>query len=211
VPFKKEIKNIIFDLGGVILNLDIDRTYQQFSLLSGKSEEVLKLQASKVTFFNDYERGFIDDHSFRRHLKSFLEINVPEVVMDAAWNAMLLDLPQSRLALLGRVNQRFRIFLLSNTNNIHLQAFKVIAKSVMEQGSFDRYFENAYYSHLINMRKPDHEIYQYVLQANGLQADETLFLDDNLTNLQGAADIGIQTFHVQQPEMIFSLFNETKL
>jgi putative hydrolase of the HAD superfamily len=202
------VKNIIFDLGGVILNLDINRTYQQFSRLSGKSIEQLKAHAAQTHFFDAYERGAMDDGTFRRHVKSFLEIETVDDEIDIAWNAMLLDLPTARLDLLKKVGSKFRIFLLSNTNNIHLQAFTTIVHSVIGNQPFNHYFEKAYYSHILGMRKPDKEIFQYVLQENGLNASETLFLDDSLANLQGAASMGIQTFHVLHPGLIFSLFDE---
>jgi glucose-1-phosphatase len=204
------IKNIIFDLGGVILNLDVDRTYHHFSQLSGRPIQQLKSEASAAPFFNDYERGAINDHAFRKHLTHFLKINATDEEIDAAWNAMLLDLPRARINLLKKVGARFRIFLLSNTNTIHFQRFAKISEGVMEARSLDSLFEKAYYSHLLNMRKPDEEIYHHLLQENQLKPNETLFLDDNLSNLQGVASIGIQVFHVQHPDLIFSLFDEAK-
>ena len=203
----KEIKNVIFDLGGVILNLDTDRTYQAFATISGKNVNDLKSKAASVDFFNEYEKGAINDIQFRKQICDFLEIQATDELIDQAWNAMLLDLPPSRLQLLKSIGTKFRIFLLSNTNGIHLRSFQLI-ESVSKQ-PIDTYFEQAYYSHLIKMRKPDQEIYRYVLQANQLEASETLFLDDNLANLQGASAIGIHTVHIQHPDMIFSLFNES--
>jgi glucose-1-phosphatase len=117
-------------------------------------------------------------------------------------------LPLARIDLLKKISGKFRIFLLSNTNNIHLQCFTEIAEDTLGSSSWDDLFEKAYYSHLIKMRKPDVAIYRYVLNENNLQAAETLFLDDNLSNLHGAASIGIQTFHVTHPDLIFSLFHE---
>ena len=203
----KEIKNVIFDLGGVILNLDTDRTYHAFAAISGKNVNDLKSSAASADFFNQFERGTISDSQFRNNICRFLEVQAPDEIIDEAWNAMLLDLPTSRLDLLKLVGKQFRTFLLSNTNSIHLRSFQLI-ESVSKQ-PIDTYFEMAYYSHLLNMRKPDQEIYRYVLQANQLEASETLFLDDNLANLQGASAIGIHTVHIQHPDMIFSLFNES--
>lgn len=207
---KPAIKNIIFDLGGVILNLDVDRTYHQFAQLSGKSMLQLKLEATSLPFFHDYERGIINDGNFRLKLRSFLASQTNDGTIDNAWNAMLLDLPVARLDFLKKLGSQYRIFLLSNTNTIHFHAFTEIFKKLNYAPSLDILFERTYYSHLINMRKPDAEIYNYVLQDNQLKAKETLFLDDNLANLQGATSLGIQTFHVKHPDLIFSLFDEPK-
>jgi glucose-1-phosphatase len=204
------IKNIIFDLGGVILNLDVDSTYRQFSIISGRPVDQLKSEARKWPFFNDYEKGTIKDEQFRDEVRNFLTTCSSDEEVDRAWNAMLLDLPLARIELLKKVGSQFRIFLLSNTNNIHLQCFTEIIRTTTNVSSLDLFFEKAYYSHLLNMRKPDEEIYHHVLQENQLKANETLFLDDNLANLQGATSVGIQTFHVKHPDLIFSLFDEAQ-
>lgn len=208
MPVHPAIKNIIFDLGGVILNLDVDRTHKQFSRISGKPIDQLKSEAGAMSFFSDYEQGTIEDRQFRKELSDFLAVRVSDIEVDQAWNAMLLDLPPIRIDLLKKVGSKFRIFLLSNTNNIHLQCFSEIVKTTTTLTSLDSLFERAYYSHLLKMRKPNEEIYQHVLQENQLKANETLFLDDNLANLSGALSIGIQTFHVKHPDLIFSLFDE---
>jgi glucose-1-phosphatase len=210
LAIQPEIKNIIFDLGGVILNLDVDRTYQEFSRLSGQSVPHLKSAAAASHFFDDFERGALGDDEFRREVRAFLKTQVDDEAIDHAWNVMLLDLPPARIELLKKVGSQFRIFLLSNTNNIHFQCFTKIIEEGTHISSLDPLFEKAYYSHLIKMRKPDEEIYSHVLHENHLWASETLFLDDNLANLQGAATVGIRTFHVQHPDLIFSLFDESK-
>ena len=201
------VKNVIFDLGGVILGLDVNQTYQQFAALSGKTVGQLKAKAANVTFFEEFERGLISDTSFRDQLRLFLEIDLSDEQIDNAWNAMLLDLSVARLDLLKKVGLNFRIFLLSNTNSIHLQAFNDIVRATIGDQLFGNYFEKDYYSHLLGMRKPDREIFKYVLHQNELKAEETLFLDDSVLNLQGAATLGIQTFHIQHPDQLFSLFN----
>jgi glucose-1-phosphatase len=208
VPSNPSIKNVIFDLGGVILDLDVNQTYQQFAVLSGKTVDQLKAKAANVTFFEEFERGLISDTAFRDQLRLFLGIDLSDEQIDNGWNAMLLDLSVARLDLLKKIRLNFRIFLLSNTNNIHLQAFNDIVRATIGDQLFGNYFEKDYYSHLLGMRKPDREIFQYVLHQNGLKAEETLFLDDSVLNLQGAATLGVQTFHIQHPDQLFSLFNE---
>jgi glucose-1-phosphatase len=210
VPISPAIKNIIFDLGGVILDLDVDKTYHQFAQLSSRPVVQLKAEAARHSFFNEYEQGSISDDNFRGELNSFLGSTVSDQQIDEAWNAMLGVLPLARVDLLKKIRGKFRIFLLSNTNNIHLHYFTKIAEDTLGASSWDNLFEKAYYSHLIRIRKPDAAIYTHVLNENNLRADQTLFLDDNLSNLQGAASIGIQTFHVTHPDLIFALFHESK-
>jgi FMN phosphatase YigB (HAD superfamily) len=200
------IKNIIFDLGGVIINLSVEKTHQAFGALSGMSVEEIKSIVHQGAYFHDYERGLISDAEFRMHLRQSLNLQVSDAQLDAAWNAMLLDIPMERIDLLVRLKEKFSIYLLSNTNNIHLQSFNGIVQNLTGQSAIDNYFHRAYYSHLLKLSKPDVAIYNYVLLQNGLEPTSTIFLDDNKDNLVGANKVGIKTFHVQHPDQIFSLF-----
>jgi len=197
--------NIIFDLGGVIINLSVPATFAAFAKASGKSLEEVSAQANAQAFF-DYEKGLISDEQFREQVKSIFNWNTSDEVFDQCWNAMLLDIPLERLQLLERLKKEYRIFLLSNTNEIHLKKFNHILYESTGRDSMDHYFHKAYYSHRMKMRKPDTEIFEFVLNENKLNPTETLFLDDNVSNLEGAAQTGIQTFHVKSPDLIFSLF-----
>lgn len=200
------IKNIIFDLGGVIINLSVEKTFQAFSQLSGIQVEKIVDQVHFDTVFHDYEQGLVSDNDFRNHLRRSLSINSSDAEIDHAWNAMLLDLPVERLQLLEKLKGSYNIYLLSNTNNIHLKCFNAQIKQLTGKDCIDHYFDHAYYSHLIKMRKPSVEIYEHVLSNHHLLPHETLFLDDNKDNLVGANKAGIKTFHVETPNLIFSLF-----
>jgi glucose-1-phosphatase len=200
----KKIKNIIFDLGGVILNLSIPSTLKAFASATGKTVEDILPHFSSREFLS-YEKGLLSDHEFRTHVRLILKTELSDEAIDKCWNAMLGDLPINRIELLQRLFSTHRIFLLSNTNEIHLKRFTEIAKATTGE-SLDVYFHKTYYSHQVKMRKPDVEIFELVLKENNLDASETLFLDDNLSNLAGAKLTGIKTFHVETPELIFSLF-----
>ena len=200
-------RNIIFDLGGVIIDLDVERTMKAFSALSGKTvPEIRQLLESDPIFVN-YEKGLASDQKFRDSLRNLLNIKESDEVIDKAWNAMLGAIPKTRIDLLEKLRKKHKLYLLSNTNNIHLCRFNEIVHSVSGSSSLNRYFDRTYYSHIVKMRKPDQEIFAHVLRENGLLPEETLFLDDNAANLEGASRIGIQTFHVTHPDMIFSLFS----
>ncbi len=200
------IKNIIFDLGGVIINLSVPKTHAAFAQLSGLPLEEIQSRVHHGEFFHQFEKGLISDAEFRDHLRESLSIQVADVELDRAWNAMLLDIPLPRIQLLERLKGRYNTFLLSNTNNIHLTCFNGIVHQLTGARGIDHYFHNAYYSHQVKMSKPDTEIYEYVLQQNNLRATETIFLDDNHDNVMGANKAGLQTFHVTNPDQIFSLF-----
>lgn len=200
------IKNIIFDLGGVIINLSVEKTHQAFASLSGLTVGEIKHRVHHSAFFHQYEKGLISDVDFREQLRETLDVTVDDSELDHAWNAMLLDIPIERIQLLEQLKPRFNLFLLSNTNNIHLQCFNSQLKQLTGFAAIDDYFHQAYYSHLVKMSKPDVEIYEHLLQSNNLVAGETIFLDDNKDNLAGANKAGIKTFHVQHPDQIFSLF-----
>jgi putative hydrolase of the HAD superfamily len=200
------IKNIIFDLGGVILNLSVDSTLRKFSELSGlQVDKVIEIYHARPEFLA-YEKGEISNDEFRKSLKSIFGITSLDSELDVCWNAMLGDIPSERIELLRELRSKYKTYLLSNTNAIHLDHFTGIVRKAHGIESLDPLFHKAYYSHLMKMRKPDPEIYEFVLKENGLKAGETIFLDDNLANLKGAASVGIQTFHVSHPDTIFSLF-----
>ena len=203
-----EIKNIIFDLGGVIINLSTQTTVDQFAKLGGITEEEVNLRMMQSKEFHDYEKGLISDEQFREIVQTMLKVKASDAEIDRCWNAMLLDIPLPRIQLLERLKKRYRIFLLSNTNEIHLKCFNDIVCQLTGKSSMHYFFEKAYYSHRMKMRKPDEEIYKFVLEESELTPGQTIFLDDNLSNLKGAELCGIKTFHVQHPDLMFNLFHD---
>lgn len=200
------IKNLIFDLGGVIINLSVIKTQLAFTRLSGLTLPEVQKRVHQGVFFHDFEKGLISDDQFRASLREDLGLAVDDVSLDIAWNDMLLDIPLARLNLLESLKNQYQLYLLSNTNNIHMQRFNTIVQETTGKPKIDHYFNEAYFSHLIKLSKPDHEIYRFVLEKNNLIPEETLFLDDNKDNLAGAHAVGIRTFHVENPDQLFSLF-----
>jgi epoxide hydrolase-like predicted phosphatase len=201
------IKNVIFDLGGVIINLSVEKTHQAFASLGKASLDEIKQKVQQGDFFRQYEMGLVSDHDFRHYLRMNLNINARDEEIDKAWNAMLLDIPPERIRLLEQLRGKYRLFLLSNTNNIHLQCFNEKVYRITGHKALDVYFERAFYSHQVKLAKPDVAIYQYVLSTGSLHPAETLFLDDNPDNILGANQAGIHTFHVQNPDQLFTLFS----
>ncbi len=203
---KVQFKNVIFDLGGVLLDLDVQRTHEAFSKLTGIPEAKIKSILGESRLFLEYEKGNVTDNEFRTQAKDILGLACSDSIFDNAWNQMLGDVPRKRLDLLNQLNGTYRTFLLSNTNQIHKNHFSSIVKKNSGGIELDNFFTKAYYSHLMKMRKPDSEIFEFVLSENNLVADETIFLDDNVSNLKGAEKLGIKTHLITHPEMTFTLF-----
>ncbi len=201
----REFKNIIFDLGGVIINLDEKRTVKAFAQLSSIPESFIEEHMAQSHDYHLFEKGLIPDHQFRDALRKEFKIEAGDHEIDSCMNAMLLDIPVARMELLSSLNQH-ALYLLSNTNEIHLERFNQIFQETMGRGRIDDYFNKVYYSHLVKMRKPEKEIFEMVLTDNKLVPDETLFLDDNPINLEGAQSVGIHTFHIKNSSLLFDLF-----
>jgi glucose-1-phosphatase len=202
------IKNLIFDLGGVILDLSVERTLQSFADISGLPKERVKELFISSREFLDYEKGEIEDEEFRSFVRELYSVQADDDALDASWNAMLLGIPQQKLDLLLSLKEKFNVYLLSNTNNIHLNYInEKIMTPFFGEASLDRYFHKAYYSHRMKKRKPDANIYEQVLDENNLKPHETLFLDDNADNIAGANALGIRTVHVVTPDHIIAYFN----
>lgn len=193
---------IIFDLGGVILNLDYELTIQSFKSLGEERFDEFYTQAKQSDLIDQYERGEISTAIFVSTLKNMLPEKVTEEQMTDAWNAMLLDLPKHRIEFLEQISAQLPIFLFSNTNDLHYQAFTArIQKEFGNKELLDELFVQAYFSHLVGKRKPDAEAFETVLQNHHLQADKVLFIDDSIQHIEGANIVGLQTYHLQDEDI----------
>ncbi|KAG0260924.1 hypothetical protein BG011_001524 [Mortierella polycephala] len=193
------IKNLIFDLGNVLLRLDQAATANAFKALGATDFPTLSQHHSSVAIVN-YETGKISAQEFRATVRT--SIGLPESVtdeqFDQAWNAMLLDFPEERLELMRTLQKDFgyNVYLLSNTNAIHIEYVdKVCLKGHIED-SLHPFFGKVYYSHEIGHRKPSKEAFELILRDEGLVASETLFLDDMPENVEAAKACGLQAAQV---------------
>jgi len=196
------VSAIIFDLGGVLVDLSVSRTLHAFSRLSGLHSDVIAEANQKYPEFFAYERGEAGDSEFRSMLRRIFSLQATDAELDQCWNAMLIGLPASKLKLVQTLKSRFKVFVLSNTNNIHIQYINTM---FLNGESLDSHFHKCFYSHEVGMRKPESEIYTHVLEDADLKAEQTLFLDDNIENIKAASLLGIQTIHVERPESLFDL------
>lgn len=192
---KDSIKNIIFDLGNVIINIDPERTADEMKKLGFKDFEKSYSLLSQTNLFDSLEKGLISPAQFQKEINSQLKTEKSSEQIDMAWGAMLLDFPAERIELLKSLKKNYRLFLLSNTNAIHFNQYNDDLKKQFGFGLNDL-FEKAYYSFELGMRKPDAEIFEYVLTDANLKPSETLFIDDLDKNIDVAGKMGIQTIWI---------------
>nr|WP_262921632.1 HAD family phosphatase [Pontibacter ruber] len=205
------IKNIIFDLGGVIINLDYDKSIREMQKYSRSGSPIQFTQRAQSRLFDLYETGNSTCEEFRDSLRREYDLEATDEQIDDAWNAMLLDIPKERIDLLRELGKQYRIFLLSNTNAIHLKRFNEIVAHSFTIPSLDSLFEQTYYSHLVGLRKPDAAIFEQILDENGLQKEETLFIDDSIQHVESARNLGLQTLHLQPPLTINQVFRHVAI
>lgn len=204
----RKINNIIFDLGGVIINLDIPKTISEFNNLSSIPFESIYTQLQQYPIFDLYDKGEISSDDFFNDLKKITNTNSDIRAIRQAWDAMLLDFPKHRLELLNSLKDKYRIFLLSNTNEAHIETFELDLHKQHGYKNLEPFFEKVYYSCRIGMRKPDTEIFDYVLNQNNLIAQETLFIDDSPQHIEGALKTGINAKLLHKHREVADLLSE---
>lgn len=219
------LKNLIFDLGDVIIPIDMGAPIRNFATLAGLPEADVTALWKQHNLWYQYETGMVDDEAFRQHVRQLLQKknssgNGPETsdrdslawadeVIDTAWNTILLELPVERVdrILELKASGQYRLFLLSNTNAIHIrQVNKMLA--ALDKPSLENLFERVFLSHEVRMAKPSPAIYHHVLTEAGLVAEETAFFDDNAANIEAASALGIQAVHVVPPKTIIDYLQD---
>ena len=194
----KGIRHIIFDLGGVLLNIDYSATERAFEALDIPDFKQRYSQLRQNAFFDDWETGRIDREAFLSGIQGVsANNNLTEAQILEAWNAMLLDFPLRRLQLLQQLRGYYDLILLSNTNEVHEAAFNEILMRAHGIPSIAHFFDKVYYSHRVGMRKPDKEIFQHILDENSLKPEHTLFIDDSPQHIETAKSLGIQTIYLE--------------
>lgn len=186
------IKNLIFDFGDIFLNLDKEAVYRELETYGFK-----EMTPQLLVLAQDYETGLITSEAFLDGLQAHFP-HAKKAGLKKAWNSILLDFPDYRLDFIEQLKQEGanRLFLLSNTNEIHID----FVKETMGEERFNRFqncFEQFYLSHEIKRRKPNTDIYEFVLEANGLTAEETFFVDDTKANTDAALTLGIRCWNLQ--------------
>jgi len=198
-------KTIIFDLGGVIYDVDYDKTINAFKALGIDCFEQIYAKAGQSDLFNDLEVGEISREVFVEHIKTLSGHQITSSQIFNAWNAMLLGFMPNALASLKRLRSTYRLFLLSNTNEIHIQEIENRVGTAFFL-DFCSLFEKVYLSHELGLRKPHPEVFTFILEEQGLKANETVFIDDSIQHVEGAIKVGIHAHHLTDDQKIDQFF-----
>ncbi|SHG28997.1 HAD family hydrolase [Dysgonomonas macrotermitis] len=202
-----EIENIIFDFGGVIMDINIGRTLAAFNNLKIEGMKSDDIISGHKKFLLDLELGLITPSQFVEAIYTEYPAakNVNEKDIWDAWNALLQPYDRARIEMLERVNARYRTYLLSNTNFPHRVKFKEMYRKQFGE-NFDDLFIQCFYSDEMHLRKPDQAIYKEVMETIRLNPQRTLFIDDNEANITGAREYGLWAYHLTGGESISDLF-----
>jgi len=190
------IKNIFFDLGGVLINLDKECCLNEFQQLGVQKIDEQIGHSFKSGLFLHLEEGIITSEEFRNEIRKMTDKPVTDNEIDHAWNCFLLDIPPAKLELLLKLRKNYRVFMLSNTNQIHFEHIKLHDFNGKTGYSIDDYFEKCYLSYELHLSKPDKAIFEAVLADSDALPQESLFLDDNQQNIETAQSLGFRTYLV---------------
>ena len=205
-----KIRNIIFDLGGVLLNINPLLSLIKFAAISKTDPEELKNRLASERIFEKFDTGALNPDRFRAELCRIMNYQASDAEIDDAWNILLLDFPPERVELLKQLRKNYRIFLLSNTNIIHFRKYT--------DDFYEKYgtpmadlFEKMFLSYEIGIHKPDAGIYTYVLQNAGLKAEECIFIDDLEANVAAARTLGMSGIQIANDKDVTHFFDRGKL
>lgn len=203
----KGIEAFLFDLGGVIVDIDPQRPIKAFKNLGFNEVDTLIAQSHHDGLFKDLERGDIQEKEFIDGLKARICKPVCDNEILAAWNSILVNLPIERVKILGYLHQNYPTYLLSNTNGIHQRLFSKMAEGYDQ---IEDLFTDVFYSYRLGCSKPDTKIYEKVIKESGLNPETTLFLDDSEINLKAAEGLGFKTEKVSTSNSLEKIFGMIK-
>lgn len=206
-PDLTNIKNIIFDLGKVLLNLDFNATIEAFRNLGFNGNVLDHALVYKDPVFYELETGKITPAEFCNKVRKIL--NNPEITdlqIEDAWYAMIKDIPASRVEVLQKLAENYKVYLFSNTNQIHIE--RLHQKFRKDFGfEFPSLFVKDFYSHEIHFGKPDVNSYLKVIELSGVKPEESLFVDDLEKNIEGAQKAGLKTFWLRDGMEMAEIFS----
>lgn len=196
------VKNIIFDYGGVIINIDFKLTINAFKELGFVNVEECVFQSKGSDLLVKMEKGIISIKEFMNEIRQISKQSYTDEQIENAWNALLLDMPVERIKLIEKLKLKYRVFLLSNTNIIHYNKYLVSLQKDFSYSNFNNLFEKAWFSHDLGMIKPTKEIYDFVLKDASLLPGETIFIDDSEINIKGAKSAGLKVYHLKDEDIL---------
>lgn len=204
-------KNLIFDIGDVIVDIDYIVTIGEFQKLAVVDFSEIVSYNKQSNIFDQFEKGKITAQEFRDGLKQFLKAGTSDEDINKAWNSILIHYPEQKITLLKELKTQYRTFALSNINEIHVHSIDEAARAQFGVQSFGDFFHHAYYSNEVGYRKPEKEIYELVLQKENLIAGETFFVDDKAENVEAAKTLGIQAYQLTDRNKLKELLTDLKI
>lgn len=189
------IKNIIFDLGGVLLDIDFLKSQEAFAQLGVHNFKEMVSPFKGNDLFNALETG-MDTDAFYQQFRQLSATSINNQTIEQAWCALLIGFRKKSIEQLLQLKQNYHTYLLSNTNEIHLQRIYQMFRSDFNNKELDDCFDAAYYSHRIQIRKPTAEAWLHIINRHSLTAAETLFIDDGTENIKAAKELGLQTIQL---------------
>ncbi len=197
----KNIKNIVFDLGNVILDIDTDLSKEAFKNYDLKDFDKLYTLAAQSEIFDRLEVGAINPEEFYNEFRKLTTSNLSNEIIERCWNALIIDYTKARINLLRTLKNKYRTFILSNTNIIHYKFYTQLLINKHDINGLESLVEKAYFSHDLGLKKPDDKIYDFVLSDSNLIAEETLFIDDNKYNIMAAKALGFKTILLDDQDL----------
>ena len=193
------ISTLIFDFGGVLISLDMDECIRRFKALGVVDVDKYLNKYGQIDFFMKYEKGTINTQEFRTELRKHTNNNISDAQIDDAWCSFVCEIPKEKLELLEKLKEKYRIVLLSNTNQMHIER-TATAEFAKYSKTIDDYFDHCYLSYEMKMVKPDRDIFETLLKSEAVNPENCLFLDDSLKNIEMAKSLGIQSYLVDENE-----------
>ena len=201
-----KIKNIIFDLGGVVLDIDENVVYKELDKL-GVNVSELAHSKEFIEIMSKFDTGVYTAPTFRKKMKELIgQEKMTDERFDFIWNSMLLDIPRERIEALEQIRKHYKIFLMSNSNEIHYDLYIRDLQLRFGYDEFDKLFNKSYFSFDIHLEKPDPRFFELILDHEKLLPEETLFIDDTAANIKVAKSLGINTYHISREELVRNLF-----
>ena len=202
------IKNLLLDMGGVILDVSYQRVIETFKSYGIENFDKVYTQAKQVEIIDLFEEGKCSAEEFRDGVRKLVGKELSDEQIDKAWFSMILEIPRDVIQLLGVLKLKYRLFLFSNTNVLHIEYLKKEFESQLGFDLFNCVFDKAFFSNEIHHRKPHPESFKYVLEQARIEAEETLFIDDSKQHLEGASKVGLNTYWLTNGETLIDLYDK---
>ncbi len=189
----RKFKNIIFDLGNVILDIDTELSKKAFEKEGVENFDKLYTLAYQAEVFDRLEIGAISEKEFYSEIREITGSSLSDNQIRDCWNALIIDYNMERIEFLQKTRTKYKTFILSNTNEIHYKLYTEILLKKYEVQGLESLVDKAYFSHKIGLKKPDPEAFYYIINNAGIKINETLFIDDNQDHIKSAAELGFKT------------------